>query len=103
MSIIPQEPLLFRGSLRFNLDPANKHGEGAILEALAKAKMDQAVKRLPMGLEELVEDGGENWSLGERQLLCLARALLQESRVMWMDEVSWPLFDPLLNPAVTPL
>lgn len=73
ISVIPQDPVLFSGSVRMNLDPFNRHTDMELWSALKKSKLDRTVMSLPGALNYVVTDGGENFSAGQRQLLCLAR------------------------------
>ena len=88
ISLIPQEPHLFSGTLRFNLDPFNRHTDLEIWAALEDAHIRDYVSRDPLGLQALVEEGGKNFSVGQRQLLSLARAILRRRPIVLMDEVS---------------
>ena len=86
LSIIPQDPVLFSGTIRFNLDPFDAYSDGEIWQALESAHLKNYVNSLEEGLQYVISEGGENLSIGQRQLICLARALLKKSKILVLDE-----------------
>eukprot|EP00058_Branchiostoma_floridae_P022116 XP_002607606.1 hypothetical protein BRAFLDRAFT_71484 [Branchiostoma floridae] len=88
LSIIPQDPVLFVGTVRYNLDPFDAHSDEEVWGALERVHMADRIGYLDDKLESAVVENGENFSVGERQLMCMARALLRNSKILILDEAT---------------
>eukprot|EP00257_Ricinus_communis_P028133 XP_025015547.1 ABC transporter C family member 3 isoform X3 [Ricinus communis] len=88
LSIIPQDPTMFEGTVRSNLDPLEEYTDEQIWEALDKCQLGDEIRKKEKELDSTVIENGENWSMGQRQLVCLGRVILKKSKILVLDEAT---------------
>ncbi|CAF1430978.1 unnamed protein product, partial [Adineta ricciae] len=86
LSIIPQQSILFSGTLRYNLDPFNQHSDEECWTVLEDVQLKEFVKKYSAGLQMMINERGENLSFGQCQLICIARAILRKTKILLIDE-----------------
>ena len=88
LTIIPQDPALMEGTLRYNIDPLNKYKDNEIKEVMKMIGFDYILDKSPDGINQVITEGGSNLSVGEKQLICICRAILRKSKIIIMDEAT---------------
>ncbi|KAJ1275198.1 hypothetical protein BS78_05G118100 [Paspalum vaginatum] len=100
LNIVPQDPVMFEGTLRNNMDPLGEYSDQQIWEALDCCHLGDEVRKKELKLDSIVIENGQNWSAGQRQLVCLGRVILKRRRILVLDEATSsvdPITDKLIQ------